>query len=473
MGIPGISFSSSNANCPPLPDKPFQPVCFRIKRHPPSILFPPGTVLQSTTNSSFVPSVFLDAPALTHAGQPDWFVASQLKAWEDFTNLPMPGRKDENWRFANFSLLQFDAFRHLPAAEAPEFNGLEKTAARVVTVNDATALREKTDTGLEVLSLVEALESRAEILKPLLVAPDTKLGGTKFAALNHAQLREATVIIVPANVEVAHPVEIVHWLSGEGASSFPRTIILAGENARVTVVEHHLTTGGEAGFACGAAQIVASRGAGVKYIQINRHNAASKFVHLSTVRCERDSQVKHASFNLGSGYVRGESLSLIAGEGSRSDMLSVSLASPGQEIDQRTLQDHLTPRGYSDLLYKNVLFDHSKTIFAGLIRVDPGAHYTDAYQKCRNLLLSDECEANSMPGLEINADQVKCSHGSTSGRLSDEEVFYFRSRGIPCQTAEHMISLGFTMEVISRLECETVEALLVAEVERRFVELEK
>ncbi|HEX2750799.1 MAG TPA: Fe-S cluster assembly protein SufD [Verrucomicrobiales bacterium] len=420
-----------------------------------------------------MPSVFLDAPQLTHAGQPDWFVSSQRKAWEDFTNLPMPGRKDENWRFAGLGLLQFDGFKRLPVQEAPDFAGLERTSARVVTVNDASVLRETSAEKIQVLSLSEALTAHAEVLKPLLVSPDTNLGGAKFAALNHAQLSDATVVVVPANAEISDPVEIVHWLSGEGASSFPRTIILAGENSRLTVVEHHLTANGDAGFSCGAAQIVASRGAGVKYIQVNRHNAASKFIHLSTVRCERDAQVKHATFNLGSGYVRCEALSLVAGEGSRSDMLSVSLSSADQEIDQRTLQDHLTPHGFSDLLYKNVLFDQSKTIFAGLIRVDSGAHYTDAYQKCRNLLLSDECEANSMPGLEINADEVKCSHGSTSGRLSDEEVFYFRSRGIEREAAEHMISLGFTMEVIARLECETVEGMIVREVESRFVELEK
>jgi Fe-S cluster assembly protein SufD len=272
--------------------------------------------------------------------------------------------------------------------------------------------------------------------------------------------------------DISDPVELVHWVSGENAGSFPRTIILAEESARVTVVEHHLTANAEPGFSCGAAQIVAARGAGVNYIQINRHNAASKAVHVSTLRCEREAQVKHATFNLGGGYVRSEALSLIAGEGSRSDMLSVSLASADQEIDQRTLQDHLSPRGSSDLLYKNVLFDRARTIFAGLIRVDHGAHYTDAYQKCRNLLLSDDCEANSMPGLEINADQVKCSHGSTSGRLDEEEVFYFQSRGISRRSAEHMISLGFTMEVIERLADPAVETMLLRQVEARFSELE-
>ena len=181
--------------------------------------------------------------------------------------------------------------------------------------------------------------------------------------------------------------------------------------------------------------------------------------------------MKHAAFQLGSGYVRSEVVSQVAGEGGRSDILSVSLAAGSQEIDQRTLQDHLSAHTGSDLLYKNILFGKARTIFAGLIRVDEGAHYTDAYQKCRNLLLSGECEANSMPGLEINADQVKCSHGSTSGRLSEEEVFYLLSRGIPRETAEHMMSLGFALEVVERLGQPAVEAMAVRLLAARLAEI--
>ena len=433
-----------------------------------------STLTANPPTPLFVPSVFLDAPQLNHAGQPDWFIASQQQAWENFTNLPMPGRKDENWRFANVGALQFDAFKRLPGGDAPAFAGLEKTAARVVTVNgEVISDQSSVVGGLEVLSLNDALEKHGDRLRELLVTPDTKLGGAKFAALHHAQLQDAVVIVVAEKAEITLPVEIVHWLSGENASSFPRTIILAGARSKVTVVEYHLTANGEAGLSCGAAQIVAGQGARVSYVQLNRHNAASKALHFSTLRCEREAQVKHATFNLGAGYVRSEALSLVAGEGSRSDMLSVTLASAGQEVDQRTLQDHLAPHGCSDLLYKNVLFADAKTIFAGLIRVDHGAHFTDAYQKCRNLLLSDDCEANSMPGLEINADQVKCSHGSTSGRLNEEEVFYFQSRGISRQSSEHMISLGFTMEVVARLEDDAVETMLVRQIEERFVELEK
>jgi Fe-S cluster assembly protein SufD len=432
-----------------------------------------STLTSPNPTSTFVPSVFLDAPQWDHAGLPGWFAASQLSAWKTFTELAMPGRKDENWRFANVAGLQFDAFKRFAAAAVPDFSGLEKVAARVVAGNDGVVSREASAiSGLDVLTLREALAKYPEGLERYFATPDTGLGGTKFAALHQAQLRDAVVVMVSEKTEIADPVEIVHWLSGENASAFPRTIILAGAQSKVTVVEHHLSDGSEAGLNCGAAQIIAERGAQVSYVQLNRLNAASKSLHFSTLRCEREASVKYAQFNVGGGYVRSEALSQVAGEGSRSDMLSVSLASADQEIDQRTLQDHLTPHGFSDLLYKNVLFNRGKTIFAGLIRVDHGAHFTDAYQKCRNLLLSDDCEANSMPGLEINADQVKCSHGSTSGRLNEEEVFYFQSRGIPRQAAEHMISLGFTQEVISRIGHEAVEALVFSAIEARFAELE-
>jgi Fe-S cluster assembly protein SufD len=425
-----------------------------------------------TQPTSFVPSVFLDAPTWDHAGLPEWFVQSRLSAWEQFTNLPVPHRKDENWRFANLSLLQFDGFHRLAAVPVPEARGLAKTAARVVTVNDAVVSCEASQVaGLEVLSLRDALERHGERLRPFLTVPDTGLGGARFAALHHAQLADAVVMVVAPGTEVADPVEIVHWLSGDHATGFPRTIVLAGERARLAVVEHHLSAGSAPVLSCGATQIEAAAGAAVTFVQFNRHHAAGSALNLVSLRSGRDAQVKHASFNIGLGYVRSEVVSRVAGEGGRSDMLSVSVAADGQETDQRTLQDHLVPHTGSDLLYKHILFGKARTIFAGLIRVDEGAHFTDAYQKCRNLLLSDECEANSMPGLEINADQVKCSHGATSGRLSEDEVFYLLSRGIPREAAEHMISLGFAHEVIDRLGHEEIEALALQLLEERFAEL--
>jgi Fe-S cluster assembly protein SufD len=149
--------------------------------------------------------------------------------------------------------------------------------------------------------------------------------------------------------------------------------------------------------------------------------------------------------------VRTESVSHLRAPGGRSDMLAVTTASRDQEIDQRTFQIHEAPNTSSDLLYKNALDDQARTIFSGLIRVSPGAHKTDAYQKVRNLLLSDEAEANSMPGLEIEADDVRCTHGATSGQIEEEELFYLLSRGIRLKDAQRLIVHGFLDEVLERL----------------------
>ena len=152
-------------------------------------------------------------------------------------------------------------------------------------------------------------------------------------------------------------------------------------------------------------------------------------------------------------------------------MLSVSIPHREQEYDQRTLQHHVSESTYSHLLYKNTLYGHSKTVFSGLISVDENAHHTDAYQTCRNLLMTDDCEANSMPGLEINADQVKCSHGSTSAQVSDEEIFYLQARGIDPVRARQLIARGFSVEAVQRLENEDAENLVLTFVDAKFARI--
>jgi Fe-S cluster assembly protein SufD len=153
--------------------------------------------------------------------------------------------------------------------------------------------------------------------------------------------------------------------------------------------------------------------------------------------------------------------------GARSDMLAISVARGDQEFDQRTLQDHLKADTTSDLLYKNVLSDNARTVFSGLIRVEPGAHRADAYQKVRNLLLSDGAEANSMPGLEILADDVRCTHGATSGQIEPEELFYLKSRGIDDLAAKQLIARGFLNEVVARLPEPVLSEYLQKQIENQ------
>ena len=149
-------------------------------------------------------------------------------------------------------------------------------------------------------------------------------------------------------------------------------------------------------------------------------------------------------------------------------MLSVNVATDTQQFDQRTLQLHHAPNTTSDLLYKNALYDNAKTVFAGLIVVDENAHHTDAYQTCRNLLNSEEAEASSLPGLEINADQVKCSHGSTSGQIDLEQLFYLMARGISEKAARQLITIGFTHEVIDRIADQDLVETAKSLIEEKF-----
>lgn len=404
------------------------------------------------------------------ADLPQWLRQSRDSAWNAFRTLPAPARSDEAWRFADLKKLDLSGFRPGDAAgDLPAFTGVTGAAAQLVFVNGRLASRHlPAASGLQILSMAEALASRPDVLQAHLTVPDTGLGGAKFAALHQAQLQDATIIIAPKDVAESGAVEIVHWISGEQASAFPRTIIVAEEGAKCAVIEHHLSAGAAPGFACGAAQISTARGAHVAYALVNRLNAVSRSIHLSTIRTGQDAHVRHGLYNLGGAYARTEARSHVAGAGSRCDMLGVTIAGAEEEFDQRTLQHHEAGHAGSDLLYKNVLFGKARTIFAGLIQVDEGAHFTDAYQKCRNLLMTEDCEANSMPGLEINADQVKCSHGSTSGQIRADEIFYFQSRGIPEALARQWIANGFTHEAVERLGHEAMETAILAAVDERF-----
>ena len=194
-------------------------------------------------------------------------------------------------------------------------------------------------------------------------------------------------------------------------------------------------------------------GPGAKVTYVCAQNWGEKVVsfQINSTTVERDASALSLHLNLGGTYSRLESVSRLVGAGSRSDMLAATVAESSQEFDQRTLQDHLEPHTTSDLLYKNALTDASKTVFAGLIRVEPQAQHTDAYQKVRNLMLSDEAEADSMPGLEILADEVRCTHGATSGHVDEEEMFYLLARGIDRRSAQELIVHGFLNEVLQRL----------------------
>jgi Fe-S cluster assembly protein SufD len=235
------------------------------------------------------------------------------------------------------------------------------------------------------------------------------------------------------------------------------------------VIEHFRSLNARAaGFACGVNDLVAGPGAKVTYVCAQNWADNVVALQMNTTTVDHGASAMSLNVHLGSCYSRFESLSRLVGEGGRSDLLAVAVAKHQQEFDARTLQDHISPHTASDLLYKNALDDRARTIFGGLIRVEPHAHFADAYQKVRNLLLSDDAEANSMPGLEILADNVRCTHGATSGQIDEDELFYLRSRGIPTKIAQRLLVTGFLDEVIRRLNHPAIATHLHQLIEGKF-----
>ena len=422
------------------------------------------------------PASLLESAPETSAALPAWFAERRRVAWQRFLEIPTPKRGDEAWRFSSFKQLDFAGFS---AAEASSAAGLversvalEAPAAKFVFANDVL-LHSESDlpAGVICLPLVEALVSHGDLVREHFMLRDTRLGSAKWTALHEANVSNGLFVHVPAGIEVQGSIEVFHWLAGEKSAIFPHTLVVTGANAKVRVVDYFQSAGDEAGLAIAVNDLNAGPGSKLDYVAIQAFNENTKVIQVNETGVAKDAAAMGFILNTGAAWARNESLSRLEGEGARSDMLSVSVPAREQEYDQRTFQHHVSPGAYSDLLYKNSLYDESRTIFSGLIFVDEGAHRTDAYQTCRNLFMSEDAEANSMPGLEINADDVKCSHGSTSSQISEEEIFYLRARGIDPVRARQLIARGFSVEVIERLGDEKVEEMVLRFLDDKFAHI--
>lgn len=416
----------------------------------------------------------LDSAPQTPAYLPAWFATRQQAAWQRFLATPTPKRGDETWRFSSIKQLDFSGFQKAPASGVKELIarsiGLEAPTAKLVFVNDELVhVDSNLPDGVICLSLAEALVSHGDLVQEHFMKQETRLGSARFSALHEANLTNGLFVHVSDKIEVEGTIEVHHWIKGENTVIFPHTLIVTGKSSKVRVVDiFRSADDSSAGLAVALNDLCAGPNSALDYIAIQAFNEVTRVVQINETAAARDASTTGFILNTGASWARNESLSRLEGPGSRSDMLSVSIPAHEQEYDQRTFQHHVSEGAYSDLLYKNSLYDDSRTIFSGLIFVDEGAHHTDAYQTCRNLLMSDTCEANSMPGLEINADQVKCSHGSTSSQVSDEEIFYLRARGIAPVQARQLIARGFSVDVVERLKNDAVEALVLRFIDDKF-----
>jgi Fe-S cluster assembly protein SufD len=253
-------------------------------------------------------------------------------------------------------------------------------------------------------------------------------------------------------MDIEVPIQSYRWLDVAG-SIVPRTLVVVEEGSSVTYIDEYASADNEElAFSNGAVELYVGEGSSLRYVSIQ--NWERNVLHFNTIRSktEKDATINSLVVSLGSSLSRTNVEAGLEAPGGDSEMLGLYFADSDQLLDHHTLQDHLAPNAHSDLLYKGALRDESLAVFSGLIRVEPGAQKTDAYQTNRNLILgTDEAMAVSLPNLEIMADDVKCSHGSTTGQVDDVELFYLMSRGIPRKEAEKLVVFGFFGEVTSRI----------------------
>src|SRR5262249_16898483 len=438
------------------------------------------TLMMSSIANHEVADLILSGPPESRE-LPEWFRDQQREAWKQFESLPQPTRKDQAWRFANVGLLDLSPYKTGgPLSEDDRKNilkysrGLDHYAARMIFANDQLVERDVVSEDLKKRGVIfqpleRAMVEHADLFRKYFVSTEATLGSAKFAALHKALVSSGTFLFVPRRLEIELPIEIFHWLRHDNMSVFPHLLLVADELAKVTVIEHFRSCSRTApGFACGVNDLIAGPGAKVTYVCAQEWANNVVALQMNSTLVDHDASAMSLNLHVGAKYSRFESLTRLLGEGGRSDLLAVAVARQQQEFDARTLQDHVSPRTASDLLYKNALDDRARTIFGGLIRVEPHAHFTDAYQKVRNLLLSDDAEANSMPGLEILADNVRCTHGATSGQIDEDELFYLRTRGIPVPAAQRLIVTGFLDEVIQRLDHPAIAEHLQRLIEEKF-----
>jgi Fe-S cluster assembly protein SufD len=428
----------------------------KIPEHTEGIL---GGGLQSEEAFAAHMASLRDAPA--------WLHDLKRSAWDRFRELPYPGRRDEQWRYARPGDITLDRFA-LPtesfAENAEELIGashyVESYSGTQIFADDQliweSPLNEDLRSrGVVLLPLADAWNQQGNILQEYLFCRTPKLGAQKFEQLHAAMVSNGTLVYVPRGVEIADPIIIRHWACRDRAALFPHTLVIAEDHARVDVVDVFESQQADTeNFVCGMASIFAGNGAHVFYNAVQSWSLQTRSLHLNSVTAERDANVKTVVLNVGSASCRNEQHTRMLGSGSEVTNLALSTPTDAQEYDLRTLQTHAAPHTRSNLLYKNALFGKSRSTFSGLIKVEEQAQQTDAYQTVRNLLLTPDAQANSLPGLEILANDVKCSHGATTGMLDEEQLYYLKARGIPERTAQQLLVYGFFEEIIGKIASE-------------------
>jgi Fe-S cluster assembly protein SufD len=395
-------------------------------------------------------------------GGPDWLVARRVAAAERVADLAWPTAAEELWRYSRIGELDLARYRPFtedelgrPGDERAPGGGPWAAEAgshsAMLVVRDGRVVHHEIDPGLEAkgVRVCGIATCDADELEGLLGAASHS-SEDAFTVLHDAFLAGGAFVQVPSGVVVEDPILVLHWCEGDQRASFPHTIVSLGEHAEATVLDRFGSPETDHLVDSVTELLVADR-AHLRYLSVQQHGTRTWHLGLQRAVLGRGAVVRTSAVALGGDYARLRSESLLQGEAAESDQLAVYFGDGTQMLDFRTLQDHDAPRTRSDLLFKGAVEDTARSVYSGLVRLRPTAQKSNAFQTNRNLVLSEGASAESIPNLEIEANDVKCSHASTVGPIDDDQLYYLESRGIPRDDAERLIVLGFFDDVFERL----------------------
>ncbi|MDZ4821016.1 MAG: Fe-S cluster assembly protein SufD [Planctomycetota bacterium] len=417
--------------------------------------------------------------------EPAWLTEKRRVAWKLFEELPMPGRGDEEWMRTDIRLLKLDQFG-LPSDPGSVLEGFDpallpealltqgvKLAGHTVAL-DSCIVQSHLDESLAAKgvlfgSLDEMIAQHGDLLRPYLYRT-LNPAYDRFAALHTAAWSGGTLLYVPRGVKFDQPLHTLSTLS-EGGVDFGHLLVILEEDAEATLLSE--TAGGGPtgkGLHCGGIELILKDRAKLRYVNLqNWGTGVWHFAH-QKAHVAADAQLQWTIGALGSRVAKVNQHVALVGPNAHAQVNGVMFPEGKQHLAYHTLQHHEAPNCRSDLLYKGGLQDHSRLVWRGMIKVDVAAQKTDGYQRNDNLMLSEHARADSIPGLEIEADDVRCTHGATAGRVDDDSIFYLRCRGLTRNEAVRTVVAGFFQQVFDRITIESVREALGEAIGRRIRE---
>src|SRR4051812_18662024 len=417
--------------------------------------------------------------------EPAWLTDLRQKAWTRFQDVPMPSVRDEEWMRTDIRLFKLDRYE-LPDSAA--FEAASQIAlphallaagvdlgGRAVAMNSHVVTAELapkwSKQGVLFGSLSRLIAEHGDLLRPFFERRVVDPYKDKFSALNAACWSGGTLLYVPKNVKLDEPLHSLSAIS-DGGVDLGKTLVILEKGADATLLsETASTTATGGGMHCGSIELIVEQGARLRYVNLqNWGQDVWHFAHQKGV-VGREGRLQWTIGALGARLAKVNQHVAMTGPDAEVQVNGVMFTEGCQHLSYATHQHHQAPYCKSDLLYKTALQDRSRTVWRGMIRVDKPAQRTDAYQRNDNLMLSRDARADSIPGLEIEADDVRCTHGSTSGRVDEQQVFYAMTRGYTRREAVRMIVAGFFQQVFDRITIESVRDALGEAIGRRVRDL--